>query len=96
MGEITRVLKNDGHVLLIDFHTGPYQPLQGWTSKTIIYFAEVAAGRTHYRNYRHFMKSGGLIGLINQHSFNIEKQQILAGGTFGVCLAKKALNFYAS
>lgn len=86
--EVRRVLKKDGHVLFIDYRAGPYQPLQGWLAKTIILFAEVAAGLPHYKNYRNFMKSGGLFSLISQHRYIVEKQQILAGGTFGIYLAK--------
>lgn len=89
LAEINRVLKNDGHLLLIDFHIGPYQPLQGWISKTIIFLAELAAGRTHYRNYRDFIKTGGLIKLVDQQHYVVEKQQVLAGGTFGVFLVKE-------
>lgn len=88
LGEMKRVLKKDGRILLIDFHTGPYQPLQGWISKTIIFFSELAAGREHYRNYRKFMAQGGLVPQITQHHFQVEKQQILAGGTFSIYLAK--------
>ncbi|HCC78030.1 MAG: hypothetical protein A2X25_00300 [Chloroflexi bacterium GWB2_49_20] len=80
--EIMRVLKNDGRILLIDFHTGPYQPLQGWVSKLIIFFSELAAGREHFRNHRDFLAMGGLSALINQHHLKVEKQQVLAGGTF--------------
>ena len=36
IAEIKRVLKDDGHIMLIDFHSGPYRPLQGWISKVII------------------------------------------------------------
>ncbi len=86
LDEMRRVLRQNGRILLIDFHPGPYQPMQGWISKLIITFAEVAAGRRHYSNYRNFMAQGGLARLINQHNYLIEKQQILAGGTFGVYL----------
>jgi ubiquinone/menaquinone biosynthesis C-methylase UbiE len=89
LGEIKRVLKNDGRILVIDFHIGPYQPLQGWVSKTIILTSELAAGRVHFRNYRHFMAKGGLSTLTTQHDLRVEKQQILAGGTFGVYLVSQ-------
>jgi ubiquinone/menaquinone biosynthesis C-methylase UbiE len=86
LSEIKRVLKSDGRFLLIDFHPGPYQPLQGWISKTIIFVSEVAAGWEHFKNYRQFMATGGLANLLSQHQMDIEKQSILAGGTFAVCL----------
>ena len=86
--EIKRVLKKDGRILLIDFHNGPYQPVQGWVSKGIIIIAELAAGRNHFINYRNFMNEGGLDRLINQQSLQIEKQQVVAGGTFGIYLVR--------
>lgn len=85
--ETKRVLKEDGRVLLIDFHPGPNQPLRGWISKVIIFFSELAAGREHFRNYRHFMANGGLSTLAAQHGLKVEKQRILAGGTFAIYLA---------
>jgi len=84
-----RVLKEDGRILLIDFNPGPIQSLQGWTSKVIIFFSEVAAGREHFRNYRHFMANGGLSTLATQHDLRVEKQRILAGGTFAIYLASQ-------
>lgn len=89
INEIKRVLKDDGRILLIDFHPGPYQPLQGWISKAIIFFSELAAGREHFKNYRHFMNTMGLSTLISGHKMNVEKQSILAGGTFAVCLVSR-------
>lgn len=86
LSEIKRVLKDDGHIVLIDFSPGPYKPLQGWVSKGIIYLSEVAAGREHFRNYRKFMAAKGLAPLISRNMLQIEKQMILAGGTFAVCL----------
>ena len=90
LNEIKRVLKNDGRILLIDFHPGPYQPLQGWVSKLIIFFSELVAGREHFRNYRHFLAMGGLSALTNQHNLKVEKRQILAGGTFATILYVKS------
>jgi ubiquinone/menaquinone biosynthesis C-methylase UbiE len=87
LDEIGRVLKNSGRILLIDYHPGPLQSLQGWTSKIIIFLSELAAGPLHFRNYRHFMKNGGLSALATQHGLTVEKQRVLAGGTFAACLA---------
>jgi hypothetical protein len=40
----------------------------------------------HYRNHRHFLAQGGLFGLTTQHNLEIDKQRILAGGTFAELL----------
>jgi len=89
LNEIKRVLKSDGRLLLIEFHTGPYQPLQGWVSKTIILFSEIGAGWNHFKHYRQFMAAGGLTPLLSQHQMDIEKESILAGGTFAVYLVSE-------
>ncbi len=84
IGEVKRVRKTDGRILLIDFHPGPYQLLQGWTSRAIILLSELAAGREHFMNHRHFLSQGGLPGLAMQHGLKVERQSILAGGTLAV------------
>jgi ubiquinone/menaquinone biosynthesis C-methylase UbiE len=89
--EMKRVLKEDGRILLIDFNPGPIEPLQGWISKVIIFFSELAAGREHFRNYRHFISNGGLTTLVTQHNLRVENQRILAGGTFALYLTSKSL-----
>lgn len=89
LNEIKRVLNSDGRLLLIAFHPGPYEPWQGWISKTIIFFSEIAAGREHFKNYRQFMATGGLATLLSQYQMITEKQSILAGGTFAVCLVSE-------
>ena len=86
LSEMRRVLKDDGRILLVDFHPGPYQPLQGWISKLIIFFSELAAGREHFKNYRQFMATKGLSTLATLHNLEVEKQKILAGGTFAIYL----------
>lgn len=90
--EIIRVLKENGHILLIDFNPGPVQSLQGWVSKMVIFFSELAAGREHFKNYRDFIANGGLSALLAQHNLSIEKQHILAGGAFVLYLAGSAVH----
>jgi demethylmenaquinone methyltransferase/2-methoxy-6-polyprenyl-1,4-benzoquinol methylase len=87
LSEMKRVLKDDGRILLIDFQPGPYQPVQGWISKVIIFFSELAAGREHFRNYRQFIATKGLSTLATLSGLEVEKQKILAGGTFAVVVA---------
>ena len=87
--EIKRVLKISGRILLIDFQPGPAEFHQGWVSRVIIFISEVLAGREHFRHFRHFMAAGGLSKLIAKHNMRVEKQKILAGGTFTVMLIEK-------
>jgi ubiquinone/menaquinone biosynthesis C-methylase UbiE len=88
--EVRRVLKADGRALFIDFHTGPYEPIQGWFSRLVILAVEFAAGREHFRNHRQFLRTGGLPGLAAQNRFEVRKQYILGGGNFAVQLSTPA------
>jgi ubiquinone/menaquinone biosynthesis C-methylase UbiE len=83
-----RVLKNSGRILLIDFHPGPIRPFKGWLTKLIIFLSEVAAGREHFRNYRHFMTIKGLPALITEHALVVEKQRIVSGGALALFLLR--------
>jgi ubiquinone/menaquinone biosynthesis C-methylase UbiE len=89
--EMKRVLKDDGHILLIDFHPGPYQPFQGWVSRVTIFFVEFAAGREHFKNYRHFIAAKGLSTLVKLNELEVKKQKVLAGGTLAVYLVTQGI-----
>lgn len=88
--EIMRVLKPNGRILMIDFHTGPARPLKGWLTKLIIFLSEVAAGRRHFRNYRHFMSIRGLLTLIEDSQLVVDERKVVAGGTLALYLLKEA------
>jgi ubiquinone/menaquinone biosynthesis C-methylase UbiE len=88
LSEAKRVLKSRGRILLIDFHPGPIKKLKGVYSKIIITIAEILAGGDHYRNYRHFIRNGGLPSLIKSSGLQIEAQKIVSGGNFGLFLLK--------
>jgi ubiquinone/menaquinone biosynthesis C-methylase UbiE len=87
--EMERVLKEDGHILLIDFHPGPYHFLKGWLTKLVIFLSEIAAGQRHFRNYRHFMSIRGLSTLIATHKLLVEQGKVVGGGGLGLCLLRK-------
>jgi ubiquinone/menaquinone biosynthesis C-methylase UbiE len=84
--EIKRVVKPDGRILLIDFHTGRPRSMRGWLFKMIILFSEVAAGRRHFRGYRHFMSIGGLPALIERAAMHVEQERIVGEGNMALYL----------
>jgi len=86
--EMKRVLKTEGHILLIDFHVGHAQFIKGWLIKPIIFLSEVAAGRRHFRNYRHFKSIRGLPRLIEESKFSLKKSKVVAGGTMALYLVR--------
>ena len=88
IGEIKRVVKRDGRILFIDFHAGSPRPLKGWLSKLVILLSEVAAGRRHFRSYRHFMSIGGLPHLIKESQLSVEKEKIVGDDTLALYLLR--------
>ena len=90
MKEMIRVLKQDGCILLIDFHSGPIRFPKGWLYKALILFFEIAAGKEHFKNYRNFIAGQGLLDLIDAHNLFIEKKKIISGGNLGLFLLRSS------
>ena len=88
LSEIRRVLKKDGHILLVDYHTGHVRPIKGWITKLIIVLSEIAGGRRHFRNYRHFISIGGLPRLIEENQLVEKKNNIVADGNMALYLVR--------
>jgi ubiquinone/menaquinone biosynthesis C-methylase UbiE len=86
--EVRRVLKEGGRTLFIDFHPGPYRPIEGWLSRSMVVIVEFMAGREHFQNHRQFMREGGLPGVASGHGLHIDKQFVLGGGAFAVQYAR--------
>jgi len=89
MSETVRILKGDGRILLIDYHSGRMGFPAGWFYKAVILFFEIAAGRKHFTGYRDFMAKKGLSGLIVSQNLTIEEKKIVAGGNIGLYLLSK-------
>lgn len=87
--EAMRVLHDTGRILLIDFHPATVKNIKGLFSKLIISVSERLAGEVHYRNYRQFMRAGGLPALIKTAELTVAAQKIVSGGNFGIFLLKK-------
>jgi len=91
LNEMKRVVKDDGRILVIDFHAGKPHPFRGWLSKLVILISELFAGRRHFRNYRHFMSIGGLPTLIKRSHLEIEKTKIVGDNTMALYLLRNYL-----
>ncbi|MBU0465693.1 MAG: class I SAM-dependent methyltransferase [Proteobacteria bacterium] len=90
MDEMARVMKQDGRLLLVDFHPGPIRFPKGWLSKINILFFERIAGREHFRNYRDFIAGKGLPPLIETNNLYVEKKKVVGGGNLALFSATKA------
>jgi len=88
LAETGRILRNSGRILIIDYHAGR-TPLSGRLVKGVITLIEMAAGRPHFKNYRHYMASGGLPPLLTNHALTVERRDIAASGNIGLYLVRK-------
>ena len=80
MREMIRVTKEEGRILIIDFHPGQIRFLRDWMVKAFILFIERVAGREHYSNYRDFLSRKGLPGLIETQRLIVDRQRIVRAG----------------
>ena len=90
LNEIKRILKKEGRILLIDYHTGPVRKLKGRITKMAVHFIEGFAGERHFNNFRQFLSFGGLKELISCHDLFIDKRKIVGGGTMALFLLRKS------
>ena len=88
ISEAKRIVKQDGRILVIDYHPGPIQFPSGWLSKAVITFFEVMAGGEHFRNYLDFLAHRGLPSLITTHQLAVDKMKIVNGGSLGLFLLR--------
>jgi ubiquinone/menaquinone biosynthesis C-methylase UbiE len=86
IGEMIRVLKPDGRILVIDYHPGPIRGIEGWCTKLVIFMSEFAAGREHFRNQQIFLAGQGLRPLIHRHGLQVVQQRVVGGGAVAVTL----------
>jgi demethylmenaquinone methyltransferase/2-methoxy-6-polyprenyl-1,4-benzoquinol methylase len=88
--EMIRVTKQEGRILIIDFHPDLIRFPKGWLYKAVILFIERVAGREHFSNYRDFLSRKGLPGLIEAQSLIVDRQKIVSGGNIAIFLVKPA------
>ncbi len=86
LNECKRVLKDDGRILLIDYHFGPYSFLPGNLLRILRRLVEMGVGREHYANYRDYQKREGLAPLLAEAKLSIDKQIVALGGVAAVNL----------
>lgn len=88
--EMTRVIKENGRLGIVDYHPEGTPTLKGWVSRAMIRSIEFAAGRRHYRSYRHFLTDGGIPMLAARHGLVVERQKRVSGGNIGIYRLRRA------
>lgn len=85
MREIIRVAESGASILAVDFLPSP-----GFTAANLALTAvEFAAGPTHFKNGRAFLRDGGIEALLTGFGLEIESTWKFFGGTIGLVQAKK-------
>jgi ubiquinone/menaquinone biosynthesis C-methylase UbiE len=80
MREMIRVTKQEGRILIIDFHPGPICFPKGWLYKAVILFIERVAGREHFSNFLDFLSQKGLPRLIETQKLIVDRQKTVSAG----------------
>jgi demethylmenaquinone methyltransferase/2-methoxy-6-polyprenyl-1,4-benzoquinol methylase len=88
MKEMIRVTKQEGRILIIDFHPNPIRLPRDWIYKAFILLIERVAGREHFSNYRDFLSRGGLPGLIEARQLIVNRQKIVSAGNIAFFLLR--------
>ncbi len=78
VGEMARVAKPDGRLLIIDFRFGSLRGWRGPTFRVVNAVIERFAG--HYSGYQSFKASGGVPSLVGEAGLDIAREKIVAGG----------------
>jgi len=89
LSEVSRVVKDNGRILIIDYQHQKPKRFSGRFSQAGIALIERAAGREHFDNYRNFIQSGGLPPLLESQRLRIERRRLVARGNIGVNLVSK-------
>lgn len=86
LAEAVRVMRTDGHLLLIDFHPAGSSTIKSRFSKFLISGLEFLAGWEHFSNSRQFLARGGIPHLAGKHDLQVRKAFIVGNGNIGVYL----------
>ncbi|MCK5674729.1 MAG: methyltransferase domain-containing protein [Spirochaetales bacterium] len=85
--EMLRVTKGDGSLVLVDY-TKSKKNIYSKIANSSIHYVEKLVGGSHYRNYKKFMKSGGLKAFLESFDFDIIEEKLIFGGNIGIIRVK--------
>ena len=86
---VKTLLKEEGRLIIVDYHPGPIKGMKGRALKLFIYCVEMAAGMKHFWNYRNFLSNNGLPEVLSRQDLSIEKIKIVSGGNLAVVMAQR-------
>ena len=86
---VKNLLKEDGRLIIVDYHPGPIKGMKGRTLKLFINCVEMAAGMRHFCSYRNFLSNNGLPEILSRQDLSIEKIKIVSGGNLAVAMVQR-------
>jgi ubiquinone/menaquinone biosynthesis C-methylase UbiE len=89
LSEMGRVSKSDGRVLIIDYYPGKLR-FKGHVMRALSAVPERIAGRTHHREYRRYIKLGGIPAVAPDAGLVVDREKIIAGGNLALWLLRTA------
>jgi ubiquinone/menaquinone biosynthesis C-methylase UbiE len=90
LDEMIRVLKNDGRILVIDYHPSDQIFPKGWMNKSVILFFEIMAGAEHFKNFRDFIATDGIPGMVEDRNMDVEKSKLVSSCNFGIFVLRQS------
>ncbi len=90
LGEMMRVLKPEGQILLIDFHQYANRSIMGIFTYLLIRTIEFSAGWEHFTNSRKFLLEGGVPKLALHHGAKLQKTIVTWNGNLGLYLLRSS------
>lgn len=75
---LKEILRISNSLLILDYN----YPLPAGYRKHLVYIIERIAGKEHSKNFRDFMKAGGVIPIIESNGFICEEKEVSGSGIF--------------
>ncbi|MCD6365565.1 MAG: class I SAM-dependent methyltransferase [Planctomycetes bacterium] len=85
LSEVLRVLEENGTLVLAEYSFRRDVP---WSTRMGIEFIERLAGRDHHRNFRAFLRRGGIPHLLESFPLSIVKQDAVFSGAIDIIAAR--------
>ena len=87
--EMVRVTKPDGFLVITDYTISGRKNIISSLSDRLIHYIEKLVGGSHYRNYRKFMKAGGLVSFLEPFDPEIVEAKFIFSGNVGIIKLQK-------
>jgi len=82
--EMLRVTKPGGFLVIVDYTKSNKKSIYRKIGNSSIHYIEKLVGGSHYRNYKKFMNSGGLLAFLKSFGLKIIEEQLIFGGNIGI------------